>query len=513
VEETEVSERISWQRRGLLVLLVGLGCLALLNYFSWWFGEWQLGQPWLLLFLVAAAMCALPQLLGNWLLYLKAMPYHSLPELDYPFTVDVYVTAYCEDPIMVRDTLRAARDMSGEHRTWLLDDSPDHRFARLATESRVGYLARDDRNDAKAGNVNAALARTDGEIIVIFDIDHAPTREFLQESISFFHNSRIGFVQVMLTFSNGHRSWIARAATESSLDYYNPTCRGAARLRGVTLTGSNALIRRAALESIGGYQAGLAEDLATSIALHGAGWQSVYVPRPLAPGLAPEDLHSWSIQQFKWSRGVFELLLTRLPLYWTRLANGQRVSYLVRMTYYWIGPVVFAHLLATALVLFSGSPTIFQAFNDYLVRLAPLGAVAMLIRQVALTNFRPEGAPALVLSRPTVLVFGTWPIYTLAWIVSLLRIPIGFQPTPKTPTGRVNPWWLAPQISSILLLVAGSIYGLFVSAPVAVPVAVFALLMALAQVPFLAHYKFRSSRGGSTRSIPAVVNEAAESAD
>jgi hypothetical protein len=164
-------------------------------------------------------------------------------------------------------------------------------------------------------------------------------------------------------------------------------------------------------------------------------------------------------------------------------------------------------------VLFSGSPTIFQAFNDYLVRLAPLGAVAMLIRQVALTNFRPEGAPALVLSRPTVLVFGTWPIYTLAWIVSLLRIPIGFQPTPKTPTGRVNPWWLAPQISSILLLVAGSIYGLFVSAPVAVPVAVFALLMALAQVPFLAHYKFRSSRGGSTRSIPAVVNEAAESAD
>src|SRR5690606_40688904 len=61
-----------------------------------------------------------------------------------------------------------------------------------------------------------------------------------------------------------------------------------------------ALIRRTALESINGYQPGLAEDLATSLQLQAAGWHSVYVPHPLAPGLAPPDLAAWFVQQFKW---------------------------------------------------------------------------------------------------------------------------------------------------------------------------------------------------------------------
>ena len=186
----------------------------------------------------------------------------------------------------------------------------------------AGYLAREQHRDAKAGNINAALPHTEGDVIAIFDIDHAPKPDFLEKSLAYFNDPQAGFVQVMLTFRNLDESWVARSATESSLEFYNPTYLGADRMGGATLMGSNALIRRTALASIGGYQAGLAEDLATSLALHAAGWRSAYVAEPLAPGLSPSSLAAWSVQQLKWARGVFEMLLTVLPQVFSRLTQG-----------------------------------------------------------------------------------------------------------------------------------------------------------------------------------------------
>jgi cellulose synthase (UDP-forming) len=217
-------------------------------------------------------------------------------------TVDVFVTACGEDPHLIERCLNAACHIDGEHRAWLLDDGADPRLAQMAERLGAGYLTRPDRKDAKAGNINAALVRTTGDVVVIFDIDHVPVPGFLEQTLLFFENPRVGFVQVMLTFSNAQESWVARAAIESSRDFYSATSVGADGVRGATLVGSNALIRRKALESIGGYQPGLAEDLATSMALHAAKWGSVYLRRPLAPGLAPPDLAAWFTQQLKWSR-------------------------------------------------------------------------------------------------------------------------------------------------------------------------------------------------------------------
>lgn len=115
---------------------------------------------------------------------------------------------------------------------------------------------RSTHEDAKAGNINAALRRTDGDIVVIFDADHAPTPDFLERSLGYFADPAIGFVQVMLTFENGRKSWVAGAATQSSVDFYNLAAPGMDGLRSATLVGTNALIRRTCLTSIGGLSAG-----------------------------------------------------------------------------------------------------------------------------------------------------------------------------------------------------------------------------------------------------------------
>jgi cellulose synthase (UDP-forming) len=469
--------------------LVILGMIALVYYYSWWFTENI--SIWSALALMLALTYGLIQLVGNWFLYL-ATHYRDLTYPRFPankFTVDIFVTAYHEDHALVERALLAACNLSEEKKVWLLDDGNDPVLADMAVQLGVGYLTRSDRHDAKAGNINAALSRTTGDIIVIFDIDHAPKPDFLTRTLGCFANPKVGFVQVMLTFANRRKSWIAEATADTSLDFYNPTSIGADGLRSATLIGSNALIRRKALESIQGYQPGLAEDLATSISLHAAGWQSVYIAEPLAPGIAPPDLTSWFTQQLKWSRGVFELLLTMFSRKFSQLQLGHKIMYAVRMTYYWIGLFTGAHVLLTVGVLWSGSAVALAWFEDYLVHLAPLIGMTLLIRQLALRRWRhPSFGKLNVQWKPTVLVFGTWPIYTLAWFMAIFRVPLRFQPTPKTATGSLHPAWLLPQIITTALLMVGLIYAMIRTQAWNIVVFGFALVQIMAQLSLISDW-------------------------
>ena len=447
--------------RGIILVIFGVS--SLIFFYSWWFRDDRWQSPWLWLGFIVALFYGSFQLVGNWLLYMathhraKSSQLVSIEAL----TVDVFVTAYNESYEMVERALLAVCAMRGRHRTWLLDDGENPELARLAEKLRVGYLTRPDRRDAKAGNVNAGLARTEGDIVVIFDIDHAPRPDFLEKTLPYFADPTVGFVQVMLTFENESDGWVARAAAESSLDFYNPTSIGADGMNSATLIGSNALIRRQALEDIGGYRPGLAEDLATSIALHAAGWQSTYVNEPLAPGYAPPDLTAWFTQQLKWARGVFELLLTDYPRYFRRLAPGQRLSYAVRMTYYWVGPVAGIHILLTMAILLSGDPHRLNDYQTYLLYLMPLAFMTLMIRHLALRRWCHPSLRQPLQWKPMALVFATWPIYSLAWLMALLRVPLGFRPTPKRSGGGLSIWWLMPQIITIVLLIVGTYSVLF----------------------------------------------------
>jgi cellulose synthase (UDP-forming) len=400
------------------------------------------------------------QILGNWAVYLAI--HHRSPNLPLPapkLSVDVFIPTCGEDHELVEQALAAACAMRGEHQIWLLDDTRSPALAKMAKQLGVGYLTRPSRIGNKPGNVNAALARTTGDIIVIFDLDHFPTPDFLEHTVGHFADSRIGFVQVMISFRNADESWVARAATEASLDFYNPTSLGMDGLGSATKMGTNALIRRAALESIGGYQYGLADDLATSMALHAAGWRSVYVAEPLAPGLVPADLVSWFIQQFKWARGVFEIQLTSFSRLFSRLTMEQRLSYAVRLTYYLAGPVIFVHLLLTLALLFSRNSAAQAGFQEYLIHFIPLTLSSLSIRMLALRRWRHPSISANSLGRAMFLVYATWPLYTLAWVMALLRIPLPFRLTPKEQTGRLKSIWMLPQALAVLLLSGGIIYS------------------------------------------------------
>jgi cellulose synthase (UDP-forming) len=472
--------------RGIFLVLMGL--ITCGYYYSWWFTSANWSSWWLLPLFVMAVLYGTIQILGNWLVYL-ATHYRraAYTPADPDLSVDTYVTAYNEPVDMIRRALKAARDMRGHHKTYLLDDGHNPALVQLARELGVGYLTRPDRKDAKAGNLNAALKQTNGDIVVIFDIDHAPRPEFLERTLGYFNDPEVGFVQVMLTFES-EPEWVSKAAADTSLDFYNPTSVGTDGLNSTTLIGSNALIRRQALADIDGYQPGLAEDLATSINLHAAGWRSVYVHEPLAPGIAPPDPPAWFTQQLKWARGVFELLVTSYPRLFLQLKFGQRVAYGLRMTYYWIGVVFCLHLVTALTVILRQDGATIAAFEQYLWHLGPLAVMVLLIRMLALRRWRHRSINQKAMQwQPLALVLATWPIYTAAWLMALLRLPLGFRPTPKaTSSGGLNPVWLLPQWSSVLLLAVGLVYQLSQNGLAAFPLTYgFVLALIGLQLPLL----------------------------
>jgi hypothetical protein len=113
------------------------------------------------------------------------------------------------------------------------------------------------------------------------------------------------------------------------------------------------------------------------------------------------------------------------------------------------------HLLATIVALFSRNEATLANFESYLAHLLPLGIVMTVIRQLALRRWRHRTLRPNLQIKPMILVFGSWPVYTLAWLMVLFRLPLRFRPTPKTPSGELNLVWLLPQTAVSLLLIVG----------------------------------------------------------
>ncbi|MEB3332874.1 MAG: glycosyltransferase family 2 protein, partial [Synechococcaceae cyanobacterium] len=104
--------------------------------------------------------------------------------------------------------------------------------------------------------------------------------------------------------------------------------------------GTSFLVRRAALEEIGGFvEAAISEDLATGMALAARGWELRYLHEKLSAGLAAETMLDFVRQRQRWAAGTLQTLrLPQGPLRLRGLRLGQRLAYL-EGTLHWFDPL------------------------------------------------------------------------------------------------------------------------------------------------------------------------------
>lgn len=267
--------------------------------------------------------------------------------------VDVLITVYGEPLDVIRRTAEAAMAVRGRHKTWILDDGRSDEVQVLATELGCRYVRRMSSSGAKAGNVNNALTIAKGEFFVILDADFVPLPGLLEETLPFFEDSTVAFVQTPQTYGNLH-NFISRGAGYMQTMFYRFVQPGRNSFNAAFCVGTNVVFRRAAVDDIGGiYTDSKSEDVWTSLTLHGRGWRSIFLPVTLAIGDAPDTIEGYSKQQLRWATGGFEILFTSNPLITRRrLSLDQRLMYFVTATHYLTGIVPGLLLFVPALEIF-----------------------------------------------------------------------------------------------------------------------------------------------------------------
>lgn len=394
------------------------------------------------------------------------------------WTIDVFVATCGEDLDLVRTTAVAARDLDGTHTTWICDDADRAEIRALAEEIGVGYLARGTRTDFKAGNLNHALAHTGGDLVLFLDADHVPRRHLLTRLAGFFRDTRVAFVQIPQVYWNVdsfQHVEVGRTGAlwhESSI-FHHRLQRGADRVGGPLFVGTGALMRRSALDEIGGIATGsVTEDVHTSMRLHAAGWRSVYVDEALGVLLAPETPYAFARQRLRWAQGAMQLLRRENPLLQRGLGAGQRVAYLAT----WMG-----FLAAWPNLLFYLAPALYLLLGLAPVSVPAAVGVPIIAAHIALDLliYRALAAPEARF------LFGERFRMTLLAIqmratLRLLR-PDGlpFQVTPKGPHRGLPAWVWVPTAAVWALEVAGATAGLVALSRDAVPAGPGALCVAL----------------------------------
>ena len=244
-------------------------------------------------------------------------------------TIDVLITVYGEDVDKIRTTAVAASAIKGKHRTWILDDGRSDEVRALADELGCHYVRRLSNNGAKAGNINHALSIAKGDFFCVFDADFAPLPDFLVETLPFFVNLTVAFVQTPQTYGN-LVNLVSRGAGYMQAVFYKFVQPGRNHFNAAFCVGTNVIFRRAAINDIGGiYTDSKSEDVWTSLMLHERGWKTIYIPKTLAVGDAPESIEAYTKQQLRWATGGFEIMLTHNPLGpRRRLTLDQRIMYL-----------------------------------------------------------------------------------------------------------------------------------------------------------------------------------------
>jgi len=333
--------------------------------------------------------------------FLTALQYWDLtPRQEVAFdplyqpSVDIFITTYNEDVELVRRTVCGAKYIDYPNkRIYILDDGRRDAVLNLAHSLDVNYITRPDNAYAKAGNINNALRQTDGELVVILDADHIPSKYFLKRTVAYFSDAKVAFVQSAHRFMNGapiqrNLRLEGKLPHEQEL-FFRLTMVGKDHWNAAIFAGSAGVIRRSVFDELDGMSRGtVIEDCEFSMDVHRRGYKSVYIPESLTVGLSPETLRAYLIQQSRWAKGQTQMLALANPLLVQGLTVQQKLCYLTNNLYYFFGVPRLICLLVPIAFLLLGVCGTAVSWLQYSLMAIPFLFTWLLTQNYIYKNFR-----------------------------------------------------------------------------------------------------------------------------
>jgi cellulose synthase (UDP-forming) len=292
------------------------------------------------------------------------------PQEQWP-KIDIYIPTYNEDVEIVRKTTLCALAIdypADKKQVYVLDDGRAEKYKarrqklrEMCEELGATMLTRDNNDHAKAGNINTAFKRTNGDLVLILDCDHMPSRQFLMETVGFFFNPKVAFVQTPHWFYNPdpfERNLLTQGKIPVGNElFYKVLQKGNDFWNAAFFCGSAAVIRKEYALQIGGIATEtVTEDCHTAFRLHSLGYESVYYDKIMVAGLAPEKFSSYVGQQVRWARGMAQILRIENPLINPKLnlTLAQRLCYFSATSHFFYGYPRLMYAVAPPLFLLFG---------------------------------------------------------------------------------------------------------------------------------------------------------------
>ncbi|MGG6266191.1 glycosyltransferase [Leptolyngbya sp. AN03gr2] len=261
----------------------------------------------------------------------------SIAVINGTFTpsIDILIPTYNEPTFILRRTIIGCQALHYPNkRVYLLDDTCRSQVKELAAELGCNYITRSDNRHAKAGNLNNALTQTNGELIVVFDADFIPTKNFLIRTVGFFQNPNVALVQTPQTFYNpdpiSYNLGLEDVLTPEEEVFYRQIQPIRDAAGGVVCSGTSFVVRRSSLQATGNFfTESLSEDYFTGIRLAASGYELVYLNEKLSAGLAAENIASQALQRIRWAQGTLQAFFIQAnPLTISGLRPIQRLAHL-----------------------------------------------------------------------------------------------------------------------------------------------------------------------------------------
>ncbi|NRB04369.1 MAG: glycosyltransferase [Rhodobacteraceae bacterium] len=386
-------------------------------------GIWYLSWRWLyslnddaLIFAVAVAGAETAAFLGTLLFFFDIWREGDTPQKSPPksrsaahlselgrLTIDVFVTTYDEGVEVVEHSMQDAAKLHAPENTdiklHILDDGKQSGMHDLAKRLGATYHIRLNNIGFKAGNIAAAMRRSNGDFVVICDADCRLYPSFLENTLGYFRDQNVAWVQTPHWFYDvpagrdralpsgkkrplrgilrgtlalflGRKSGTDPFMADPSVFFdiiqrrrnrnHASFCCGAASIHrreaimeeALSRWGSDAqktsagaseqvtpICRLIALQP---FRYHVSEDILTSIDLHKKGWKSVYHPKVEARMLSPLSAHAWATQNLKYAGGTFDIMLRHNPLFSSGLNWRTKLHYAATF-YSYLTFLIFPH--------------------------------------------------------------------------------------------------------------------------------------------------------------------------
>ena len=360
----------------------------------------------------------------------------------------------------------------------------------------------------KAGALNEATRRLpkEVEIVGVVDSDYVVKPDWLRAVIGHFADSKVAFVQTPQNYRDWTDDQYLRGLYYSYRYFFEITMPSRAHRNAIIFAGTMGLIRRSALEEIGGWNTDVVtEDAEASLRMLARGHVGIYVPRAYGEGLMPLSFDGLKKQRFRWALGGVQIL----RLHWRRLlqpGRGERLTVAQRIHYLlgnvqWFGDVLM--FCFTVLLLLTALSTAMH--HQLPIRQLTGVALGLPIAFLASGLLRAVWAMRLTTRctwRDAIAGLQVW--FALSWVVTvaclrgLVRFHTTFLRTPKLKEGEASviKAFRAAQVETLLACVGlAAAIVMLIRAPSLPTIALAVLLMFQAAIYANAPWAGASAEG------------------